>query len=75
MREGAGEETELAGAPGTQFHPNQGLGSEHLERRRPAFLRGSSPVEELNEHSFIEKGTQRIQVKLRGPQLTPRTSA
>lgn len=81
MRQRGGEETELRGAPRTQFDPSQGLDSGHGERRGLS----SSEIQysvQLNEHSLRE--TPRgfriwIQANLRGqahsrPQLTPRTS-
>ena len=76
MEEGDGEETGLAGAPGTQLHPNQGLLSEPLEERGPAFLRGPAQGRSsMNIHSAAAaaakslqscRGTQKIQVKPRG---------
>ena len=65
------------GAPGTQLHPNQGLLSEPLEERGPAFLRGPAQGRSsMNIHSAAAAaaakslqscpGTQKIQVKPRG---------
>lgn len=62
------------GTPGTQLHPNQGLVSEPLEERGPAFLRGPAQGRSsMNIHSPAAAAAKSLQSCPRHPKDSGQT--